>query len=497
MKPVRKYLRTGALVASLLAAGAIPALAAASPADATTTAYASGAAVQTKLQEAWISGDSASITYTGTTSAAGEEEFGLGSGAFNLTKDTTADAQSPPQLDSYIGVDSPVTPKQAERADEAAGTGTQNLLSLPVAQVAEAIDLNVPAGLTLGPNSKIKLTNKLAEELFAGTVPASTDYAANTWGALLENSGWTKVASSPAAQQFVDDGTNGGTTPIKLEVRTNGAGATLVLKQYLSYVATTKLGNTDWSSTTIDENTSGTNEWPSGATIAGSASSDGKQAEAVAATAGLAGYGTLGAALSPGGFATTTGETGANHLLIAFLQDNGTGTSSVVYASPDLTGTHAGGSNVYVSSDNNTSGTFNSGSQTGVGNWDVPNTSGSLNTTGQWATTGAATNPSNYSHSWDPNIVADSGETSEAYPLVITLWNNTWDGPAWGTGLLTEPDYNSSSSIATLLSGYFSYVTTSTTGQAATYGAHFAPLPSGGTGLGNILTDAHSIAGAI
>jgi hypothetical protein len=493
MKPLHTYLRTGALVAGLFGATALPVLAEAAPADATTT-YGSGAAVQTKLQEAWITGSGDSITYTGTTSLAGEEEFGLNNSTLNLTKDPTADAVSPSQLDGYIGVDSPITETQRGNADTAAGTGTQNLLSIPVAQVAETIDLNVPAGLTLGANSTIQLTNKLAEEIFAGKVPASSPYAANTWGALLQLAGWTKVTSSPGTQQFVDDGgaTGGGTT-ISQELRTNGAGATLVFKQYLSYVAS-QLGNTDWSSTTIDEATEGTNEWPSGATISGRASSDGKQAEAIAATGGLVGYGTLGAALTNGKFASTTGSTGANHLLIADLQNNGTVLTGVKYAVPEiLTGTNAGGSNAYTGTAINTSGSYEEG-QTGVGNWLVPSTSGAVNTTGVW--TGSKSGASAYSHPWDIDVYDDSGTSSAAYPLIIGLWDNTWDSPAWNTGLLKSPDYNAPTTIQGVIKSYLEYATGST-GQGLAYGAHFAPLPTGGTGLKNIQADALKIAEGI
>ncbi|HJZ37357.1 MAG TPA: hypothetical protein VJ204_13900 [Solirubrobacterales bacterium] len=485
MKPLKDYLRTGALVAGLLGVAAAPALAGASPAAA-ATAFGSGAAVQKNIQAAWLGGwtppSGDSITYTGTTSGAGQLEFGLDTGTLDATQDSTAN----PVLDGFVATDSPPTPAEATSADTAAGTGTQNLLSIPVAQVSEVIELNVPAGITLNSGQNIKLTNTLAEELFAGTVPASTPYSANTWGALLQNSGLTKVASAPAVGQFVDDGTNGGTTGLSQVLRANGAGATLTLKQYLSWVAS-ELGNSDWSSTTIDESTSGTNEWPSGATVSSRQSSDSTQATTVAGTGGLVGYGTLGAALSAG-FVASPGA-GGTHTLFAFVQDNGIATTGIVYANPEIL--PSGASNLYSGTTINTSGTFsNTNSKVGAGNWLVPGGT-TLNTTGQWATNG--TTVSSYTHAWDDNVFNHVNNGTAYYPIGIALWDLSWDHPAWGTGNLKGtlyPKPTGTNSVEETVTSYFKYVTSST-GQAATATPHFAPLPSA------IATDAASIAGAL
>jgi hypothetical protein len=479
MKPLQKYLRTGALVAGLVGASALPALAAASPALATTV-YGSGAAVQKGVQAPWITGSGASVTYTATNNGAGQAEFGLLSGSLDKTQDPTANAVTPnAQLDGYTAVDNPVTPTEAGNADTAAGTGTQNLLTIPVAQVAEVIELNIPSGITLNASQNIDLTNQLAEELFAGTVPAAGGYSANTWGALLVGSGLTKITSgSPTVGQFKDSGTAGATT-ISQVLRTNGAGATLVLKQYLEYVASDALGNLDWSGVAIDENTSGTGEWPSGATVSSSKGSDSEQASTVFSTSGTVGYGTLGAAITAG-----FGASGSNKVY-AFLQDNGT-TSPPIYANPKKA---SGASNVYAGTSLNTSGTYSPMSQTGVGNWIVPTTGGSFNPTGQWATNGSTT--SDYSHGWDIDAYDDAKEEIAYYPLDIVLWDLTWDHPAWNTGKLVSPLYSPSpAEVETATKKFFVYVT-STAGQAATVTPHFAPLPSG------LLSDAQAAAEGI
>jgi hypothetical protein len=480
MKPLQKFLRTGALVSALVGASALPALAAASPALA-TTAYGSGAAVQKKLQEAWISGDSASITYTSTNNAAGQAEFGNGNSTLDLTQDPVADAV--PQLDGYTAVDSPVTPEEVGRADTAGGTGAKEL-TIPVAQVAEVIELNIPSGITLNASQNIDLTNQLAEELFSGNVPASADYSANTWGGLLEDSGLAKVSSAPTLGQFEDPKSTGGKVRISQVLRANGAGATLVFKQYLEDVATDALGNSDWSGVPIDENTEGTGEWPlglggTGVTISSRKSSDSLQAEAVFNTSGTAGYGTLGAAITAG-----FGASGSNKVY-AFVQDNGV-TSPPIYANPKKA---SGASNVYTGSSLNTSGTYKPMEQTGVGNWIVPTTGGSFNTTGQWATNGTTT--SDYTHGWDIDAYDDAGEAIAFYPLDIVLWDLSWDHPSWGFGNLTKTNYNTPATVESTVKSYFEYVTTSATGQAATVTPHFAPLPSG------ILSDAQAVAAAL
>jgi hypothetical protein len=497
MKPLQKFLRTGALVAGLLGATAVPVLAGASPAVA-ATAYGSGAAVQKSIQSTWISGwtppTGDSITYTPTTSAGGFNEFGNENSKLDITQDPTA---SPLEiLDGYTAVDSPTTLTQVEKADTAAGTGAQPELSLPVAQVSEVIELNYPSGITLNSGQNLKLTNKLAEEIFAGTVPANAPYNENTWGALLKDSGLTVSATTPPASgSFFDSGTSGGTTGISQVLRTDGAGATLVFKQYLEAVASA-LGNKDWSGIPIDPNTETqkSGEWPAAGTVSSRQTSDSLQASTVAGTPGLVGYGTLGAAITAG-FTDTPGTgTPQNHKLWAWVQDNGVGTTGVRYADPEITAvTNNGGSNVYFGSSVNISGSYTPGSQTGAGNWLVPGYP-TLNTTGQWTTA------SDYTHGWDYDVYVDAGASTNYYPIDIVLWDLTWDSTAWETGKLNKPFYpvpKGSKSVEETVSSYFKYVT-STTGQAATITPHFAPLPTGGTPpAADIRADAAAIAAAI
>jgi hypothetical protein len=471
MKPLHNYLRTGAVIAGLLGAAAVPAVAA-SPALA-VNAYGSGAAAQKTLQSTWITDSGDSVNYNPTTSLGGQKEFGVDTLTLDPTQDSVANAAG--ALDAYVGVDSPITSTEQGNAGTAAGVSSTGLLSIPVAQASLVIELNVPSGITLNSGQNINLTNKLAEQLFAGTVPKSTDYSANTWGALLEDSGLALVINPPTVGQFEDSGTKGGATAISLVLRNDGAGTTLTLKQYLN-----NINSTDFPTGKIDENTQATGEWPTTATIASRQSSDGNQANAVSANAGTAGWGTLAAALgaTPSAFAETPGS-GGTHTLIASLQDNGTSPTSPRFAAPENTTT--GASNVYTGTK------INTGSG-GVGNWLVPLIKGSLNTTGVWGKD--VTEPADYSRNWDPDVYDDSGKEGDFYPLAIVFWDLSWDHPVWGTGSLTSPLYSPVATVESTAKSYLQYATSST-GQAETVSPHYAPLPTA------IAADANTIAGAI
>lgn len=490
----KKLLQRARLLAgALVAAGSLAALAGAPAAFATTDIYASGAAIQKSVQSLWITDDSASVTYTSTNSASGFNEFGNFTGSLNTAEDTGAPSG---QLDGYVAVDNaptgPASTVGTNLYEAAQASGGPSEVTIPVGQTPLALLISLPNDVSLPSNTQIKLPNLWAAAAYAGTVPAAGVYAANTWGALLELLGLTAITSgTPTSGEFLDTGSSsgktGGYSAIEDEVRTNGAGATLALKQYFDDV-----DSTDWGSTTIDENTSGTSEWPSGATIAGSNSSDSNESQETALTPGTLGYATLASATTSadGGFtngALTGAESGAgtNQILYALLQDNGTATSGEKYADPESgTGTEP---NVYTGADINVNGSG------GVGNWIVPSTY-----TGDWAT--STTNAADYTHSWDPNVYTNAGSSSKWYPLVITLWILSWD--PYQSGNLTSTLFPNLA-VSDILS-FLSYITAPITGTstAATSGqyaeqndsSYYAALPTGGEGLANIQKDANDVA---
>jgi hypothetical protein len=439
----------------LLAFGGTPAFAT----DSLVQIYGSGAALQNQLQNDILIPDSPLTTtpiYTQTTSGSGAAEFGLETGSLNLTEDPTADKLSTPQLDAYVGVDSPPSSTELSNADTASGS---DLVTVPVAQTALAIPASLPVGLLLNSSQSLKLKSLLLGQLFAGTIPAQGGYSANTWGALLIELGLTKITTgSPSVGQFLDSG--GGTTTISVETRKNGAGTTLNLKQYVASVDAT-----DWSGITVDENAYGTNEWPSGATITASPgnSTDAAEASAVANNPGQVGYATAGDAVSAGFLLLPLLLTVASKEFQSFwfgLQDNGTKeTGTVVYANP----VSGSASNVYT------------GSSSSVGTWDPPGSPWD----GTWAGSDAS----------DDNVYNDAGEEVAYYPLVAVAYDLAWLNYA-ASGL--SSDYP-----APLNAGYtaqqFLEFATGSTGQSDIESSsyYYAELPS------SVLTDAQDAAAAV
>jgi hypothetical protein len=107
------------------------------------------------------------------------------------------------------------------------------------------------------------------------------------------------------------------------------------------------------------------------------------------------------------------------------------------------------------------------------------------------------TEASDYTHSWDVDVFDDAGGVTDYYPLGFVFWDLSWDHPAWGNGLLTKPLYNPPATVEAAVKKLLVYATTAATGQADTVALHYAPLPSGGTGVANIQADALAIANAL
>ncbi|HEV7938360.1 MAG TPA: hypothetical protein VGP18_10095 [Solirubrobacteraceae bacterium] len=495
---IKIYIRRDVLLAcSIAAMAAITALGSASTALATNVC-GSGATVQKSIQELWIKEykGAGTVAYNATSSGEALADFGYTGGA--LTDDTKCPTS---ELDAYIGVDSAPNSTELGLAETAANSGGSKItgVEVPVGQVPLASLESAPTDIEVNESDELGLSNALAAELYAGTVPADGVYSANTWGALLLKT-WSLVSGkeltvitsgSPTTGEFLDTGSSsaktGGYTPITVQVRANGAGATLTLKQYLDDV-----DSTDWGSTTIDENTQGTNEWPSGATTAGFNTTDSKEAEVTMNTPGDVGYATVGAAiLIPNPFTCLKPLdiiiAGVLHwAFIPDVQDN-EGDTPFEYASPCLSESPEE-ANVYEG----TKIGINGGS--GVGNWEVPETGGKFNPLGDWT---AGTKPSEYSHAWDPDVYLDAGSsnTETYYPLVIGLWDLGWSEYDAGNiaGLLTEPTQTGED-----VSDYLEYVT-GKAGQEAelSKSEYFAPLPTAGSGTANIDKDAQEAAVAV
>lgn len=220
--------------AALLALGGTPAFALS-----LVQIYGSGASLQEQLQTDILipdSGISPAPIYTSTTSGKGAAEFGFENSKLNLAEDPEADKAG--QLDGYIGQDSPPSSTQLEHAKTASGS---NAVTVPVAQTALALPLAFPVGIDFNAKQKFEIPLGQLAGVLSGTCPASTPYAKNTWGACLILIGLKPITiGSPSVGQFRELGTSGaktgGYTPLAIELRKNGAGTTLNLKQFLDQV---------------------------------------------------------------------------------------------------------------------------------------------------------------------------------------------------------------------------------------------------------------------
>lgn len=503
MPAIRHPRRATLFAVGLLVTGAFATLGSA-PAFSYTQIYGSGAALQSLLQNNVLIPKSAQIggfvTFTATTSGKGFEELGDKTGVLEPTLDTTAYANGK-QLDAFTATDSGPTQTQLNNAQTAAGSTATNEISVPVAQTPLDLLLSLPTGITLNSAQNIDLTAPLAGELYGGTAPAAGGYLENTWGAFLIDAGLTAETtnSSPGLGEFYDTGASGaktgGYTPIVVEIRKEGAGTTLNLKQYLLLVDK-ELGSGPWSGSILeDANAYGTNEWPTTATLtpdnASGNSTDANEVEAVDKTPGTIGYATAGdtSETTPTKFtslplSSTDYSSSSHQILYALLQDNFTGAAGArtlpIYADPQANS--SGTANVYTGANIDVNGN----AAGGVGSWVVPNTSGTFNADGTWTGTRAS----------DPDVYDDSGDLIAYYPLVAVAFDLSWSNFSVGN-LITS--YAKPGEAQATAQAFLEFAT-STTGQDDIAGHYFyAPLPSdlGNSGLANIDAVAHSAAGGV
>jgi hypothetical protein len=383
-------------------------------------------------------------------------------------------AQAASTLDGFIGTDDPptgpVTTAGTNLADAAqAAGGSVKELTIPVAQAPVSIPFSLPSGITLGTGSKINLKTAVLNDIYAENVPASAHYAANTFGALLELSGLTKVASAPVAQQFTDPG-NAGNTGIILQERSSGSGTSYTFKGFLFYA-----GAAGYTANFEADDNSGPNGWPfaSVATACPSVaagtvqmvqptgnSSGGGLVKDTASCPGSIGYANLADAANTanGGFTNVAqssvfGGSPAHDIQYANVQAN-EGDKTPVYASPALSGT-GNKANVYAGSSIN----INGASPTHVGHWFVPLSGTKIVPTGTWG----GTNPS------DPNVYDHDGKAAR-YPIVAATYDAAWSNyNASTSNLVGANGYGSlanSNAEGASVKSYLQYVTSATKGQA-------------------------------
>jgi hypothetical protein len=464
-----------ACLGATAAVGVTPALAAAVPGQ---NIFGSGSSLQKIAQQSiwtttWNSTaadhsqltNDPTATYTSSSSGAGLAEFGNTTGALDLTQDPTANAAS--QLDAYVGSDDPPTSADLGDASTAAtGSATTaiNEVTVPVAQAPVAVLLSLPKGIVVGAGTKPNLTNLELQAIWNANVPASTDYAAQTWGALLEDIGLAKVASAPAQNQFTDaGGSTGGTQSVTLQVRSSSSGTSYTFKGFLNlsndttYPSSFVTDDDSWPVTTTNTgNTGGSQEVADTTTNPGSVG----YANTADAAAGSPPYGITFVRTSIGG---------THYIALAHVQDNYPGTPAV-FAEPEG-GT--GVANVYTGNRIDVNG----GDKAYVGHWTVPKTGGSLNPTGTWGGT-QASDPDVYVHAF-----SGTGAHSPYYPIVAATYDLGWTNYSeTGSNLVsdfggTQADAQAAGATANSL---LKYITSSTEGQTDLVGGnkYYGQLPS-------------------
>lgn len=415
--------------------------------------------------------NSPTATYSSTGSGAGLAEYGNTTGSLNLTEDPLADngatnGYGRPVLDAYIGTDDPPTSSNLTDASTAATGSDPNPvqeITVPVAQAPVAILLSTPTGITAGDNTVVKLSDALLEDIWNANVPASTHYAAKTWGALLEDAGLKRVASAPTQQHFTDaGGSTGGSQAITLQVRSNGSGTSYAFKGFLNltgdplYTSSFVVDDPTWPVTT---NPAGTTN---GAVVATTTGAPGSVAYANLADAATA---------TPGYTkrVQTTATGGSHQILYALVQAN-EGGSPIQYADPE--GSSSGTANVYTGNNINVNGANSSL----VGHWTVPLSGSTLTPTGSWGGT-QASDPDVYDHS------VTNGVKLLRYSIVAATYLVAWNKyEAPHSNIITQFGGTSADAKAAGQSAksFVKYIVTSSQGQAdlANSGKFYARLPS-------------------
>jgi hypothetical protein len=416
------------------------------------------------------------VTYTATSSGHGLAEFGNTTGALDLTQDATANngatnGYGVPVLDAYAGSDDPPTSSNLTNASAAAtGSATTAIseITVPIAQAPVAIVVSLPSGITVGPKTKLDLSTSQLTDIWNANVPASTDYPANTWGAVLENAKLVKVASAPKLNQFTDaGGATGGTQAITLQVRSGGSGTSYTFKGFLNMT-----GDPLYTSTFVTDSPT----WP--VTVQSTGNGTGGQlAQDTENDPGSIGYANLadarGTAPAYTNLVQSTSDGGTTHqVLWAQIQDN-EGHAVPKFSDPQSTGTTVGTANVYTG--NNLD--INGSNSNFVGQWTVPLSGSTFVPTGSWG----GTNPS------DPDVYdhgVKNGIKTAYYPIVATTYDLGWtDYDEAGSNLVA--DYGGTATDATeagnSANAFLNYEVSPKTGQKDIVAAkkNYAALPAG------------------
>jgi ABC-type phosphate transport system substrate-binding protein len=276
-----------AFIAALVAPGAANASLLTHCGGASTTG--AGSSFQLELQNIWDPGFNTNkvgctavgapkITYSSIGSGAGYKEWNekehFGTVGFVGTDNTVNAAEK-----------SSIEAKQE-------GTGG-TVLTIPVAQGAVTIPVNLPTGCTatstIAPG-RLAMNNATLEGIFAGTVTK-----------------WNQIEAQEGTGNALSGAECNKETPISVIVRLDGSGTTHIFKRYLNLIDTASLASEDGKSHTWGELAEGSlsTTWPTATkVIKPKESTNVGLLKEITATPGSIGYANLGDARNPanGGF---------------------------------------------------------------------------------------------------------------------------------------------------------------------------------------------------
>jgi hypothetical protein len=207
--------------------------------------------------------------YSVENSGQGLAEFGDNAGAncsatkdvLNPSCDPNAGILTPPELDAFVGTDSPPTSTQLVNGAIAAGAGVDEL-TIPVAQTTVALIFSLPTGITVAAGQQFKLTTAEVADLWGSKGVAVSSNCpgdpGNTWCDLLEAIGLTRITIGTVAKGEFLDSTSDDGGPVTLMELARGSGTTFAFRGYL-YEADQDLGLNDYPYTLV---TNGPGQWP-------------------------------------------------------------------------------------------------------------------------------------------------------------------------------------------------------------------------------------------
>ena len=325
-----------ALAACVLPAAAVAALVA--PGAASAAEHCSGenikgqgASTQTTFQQTFwdpdfnTSGDpnacsgakKPTVTYTQSGSGAGMEAWGFKGHTFEMG--TWA----------FIGSDEPLNPTGKGEVESNEKTKiAETVQTVPVAQVAIAIMINLPANCTAessvsGAKGRLALSNPTLENIYRGKI--------KTWKALIE-----AESTNKSGDKLVGGSCNTSST-ITPYVRTDESGTTHILKKYFALISKESFeieggGTSNWSE--LAEG-AGNQLWPNGVVTKGG-EGGGALVTTVAGAPSSIGYASLRDVRKNGGFSKTGGP--GTSKFWAEIENNGTGTKGIKAADPASNG---------------------------------------------------------------------------------------------------------------------------------------------------------------